>query len=138
MSSLLEEEKEEKEEKPLPQPLPRERPVAEDRTGERDVHRNLRQQLTRERAQEVAQHWSDLTGKTTSIKAATAVADFHIPMPQLLEVLDRLHAAGSYSLGSPVIRAALQRLESEVRKVEGQRLGPVSLSDRLAAMVPAA
>lgn len=96
------------------------------------TEQQLRRKLTRERAKEIADHWTELTRKSTSAKTAAATAEFAIPMPVLLDALDRCYEAGVYSLEG--CRMTLQRLESEVRKTESQRSGPSSLASRLSVL----
>ncbi len=102
-----------------------------------EVTAKLKRNLTKERAEQIAAHWSSLTGKPTSHRAAMATADFNVSMPELLKTLDLCHGAGVYSLEG--CRMTLQRLESEVRKMsDSERSGRTSISEAIGTLVASA
>ena len=67
-----------------------------------------------------------------------AIAEFEIPIRQIFDLLNRFDAARSYSLESPVIRPALQRLESEAWEVDRNRVGQVDIDERVGAVIASA
>ena len=86
------------------------------------------------RAEAIATCWADLTGGPARKSDAVIVADFDIPLAEILSLLRRHHCEGTYSLRSRRMRADLQVLESDVRRRRSQ-IGPRGDQRSLAELI---